>query len=606
MTPLRRTRAIRRCFTVSYCATVALTARIALTALTAVIAPAILCTAQELHAQGVTVTSGDPLGRAIVAEEKGDRSVAIEAYREVLRIALSPDSTDGDRIALALLGLERLWAEIGTPDSVLPIVKEVLRSRRTDPVARAIQLRQLTAVDRNSEAMEAFLDWRRAAPGDAAPFREYARLLLSQNRTAAADSVLRDATRYIGGGAVAGELAQLHVALGRWQAAAVAYRQALDAQPWLETAAMFALSRAPTAARDSIRDVLHAEPVVLPPRRLLSALELAWGEPRRAWVALAAVRADDSTAASWRAFAERAEFASSWSVARDAWLAVFSRVGDLSAQERAAAAALAAADPETALEIVRYPTRNSDAATRERTLLPLEVEALGELGRAGEAEKLVEQKGSILDEHERLNLARPLVRAWLRSGDLERARKAAANADLTDDDEIAGWLALYEGDLTAARKRLVRAETKNPALNDALGLLARTRAAQSRPLGAAFMLLAKNDSTKAAKAFASVADSVPDASPAVLAVAARIYTAQNTPSSRSDASALWHRIAVDYTKSPEAPEALLAWARILRSEGKTAEALKQIEALLTGYPDSALLPQARREYDQLRGQVPPS
>ena len=552
--------------------------------------------------------NADPLGRALAAEEKGEMREAAIAYREVLQRALSPGSPDGDRIGLALMGLERIWVETGARDSILPVVERVLLVRRSDPVARGIQLRQLVGMGRDADARTAFLEWRRAAPNDAAPFREYSGLLISAGRAQAADSVLSEAAREIGGGEVAGEVAQLHVALQRWQPAAAAFRAALESQPWLETAALFALSRAPAASRDSIRDVLRADPVLLAPRRLLSALELSWGEPRRAWLALSSVKADDSTAAAWRAFGERAEFSESWVVARDVWLAVLEQQGDLEAQQRAAQAAINAGDPAGALGIVRRPARGAaggDSQSRLRALLPVEIRALGELGRAAEAEELIEQRGATLEAEARMIFARPMVSAWLRSGNLEKARKAVAQSDLSDDDEISGWLALYDGDLTTARRRLVRAESHNPTLNDALGLLARTRTPTSIPLGRGFMQLAQHDSLAAAHTFAVLADSIEDAASALLALSARIEAARDTSKAKSRSVALWERITSRYPKSPEAPEAMLAWARVLREAGNREAAQERLEALLIGYPDSALLPQARRELEVLRGMIPP-
>lgn len=567
-----------------------------------------LLTSAPLPAQVSAGSDSDPLGRALAAEERGETREAATAYRDVLQRALAPGAVDGDRIAMALLGLERIWTESGARDSILPVIQRVLQIRRTDPVARSIQLRQLVGMGRDVEARAAFIDWRRAAPNEPAPFREYSQLLISAGRAQTADSILTEATRTLGGGAIAGELAQLHVALQRWQPAAVAFRQALEAQPWLETAALFALSRAPVVARDSVRTVLTAAPVMLAPRRLLSLLELSWGEPRRAWVALSSVRADDSTAAAWRAFGERAEMAESWVVARDVWLAVLDRLGDLEAQQRAAAAALEAGDAAGALEIARRPPTGSaarDATTRMRALLPLEVRALGELGRADEAEQLINEKGATLDAMARRTLARPMVSAWLRAGDLDKARNAARLADLSDDDEISGWLALYDGDLATAKRRLVRSDSRNQTLNDALGLLARTRAASSPVLGRAFMQLAQRDSAAAAATFAALADSIDDAAPALLALSARIDAARGTPESLAHAMQRWERVTTRYPKSPEAPESLLAWSRALLDAGKRAEAQQRLEALLIGYPDSALLPQARRELERSRGQIPP-
>jgi tetratricopeptide (TPR) repeat protein len=213
-----------------------------------------------------------------------------------------------------------------------------------------------------------------------------------------------------------------------------------------------------------------------------------------------------------------------------------------------------------------------------------------------------------MDDASRATIARPLVSAWLRSGDLERARAAVAGSDLADDDETVGWLALYEGDLATARKRLVRAETRRGELVDALGLLARARIDKSPALGQAFLALARRDSAEAARRFVALADSagdrpassltIGDASPALLALAARLERGER-------ALSLWDRIVAQHPKSPEAPEALLLSARAVRDAGDRAGATARLERLLVEYPESALAPQARRDLERLKGQVPP-
>ena len=565
-------------------------------------------------ATATSADTTDPLSRALDAEDKGDSKRAAAAYRDALQRTLNAGVADGDRIAMALLGLERTWAETGMRDSILPIVQRVLLVRPTDPVARSMQLRTLVSLGKDDEAKQAFGAWRRALGNDGSPYREYARLLLAAGRAQAADSILTDASRLLGtAGALSGEVAQLHVALGRWNAAAVAFREALIDQPYLETAAQFALTRAPVAARDSIRGVLSALPAGLSPRRLLASLELFWGEPRRAWVALSSVRADDSTTAAWREFGERAEMAQAWQVARDAWLSVLERQGDLEAQTRAAQSALKASDAAGALEIARREPRSTvamsktlsltkspthDPAARARALLPVELAALGELGRPQEAQKRLEENARYLDAPARAAITQSLVGAWLRSGDVEKARDAVKGSDLDDDDETMGWLALYDGDLVVARKRLVRAETRRPELVDALGLLARTRLDRSPGLGQAFLSLAKRDTLAAARSFTALADSVGDAAPALLSLAARLEYAR--PATKRSL-ALWARIVKDHPRSPEAPEALLASARALRDGGDKIGAIARYEALLIDYPESALLPQGRRELGQLKG-----
>lgn len=547
-------------------------------------------------------SAADPLSRGLEAEDKRDRVTATVAYREALTSALAVGSTDGDRIAVALLGLERVWNEAGMLDSIVPVVSRVLQFRPTDPTARGVQLRTLISMGRDAEARDAFTTWRRAAGNEAAPFREYARLLLQAGRALAADSVLSEAGRLMGAaGALSGETAQLHLALKRYVPAVRAFREAMVDEPWLETAALFGLQRVPVETRDSVRTVLLAPPVTFAPRRLLSSLEFAWGEPRRAWSAISTLPADDSTTATWRSFAERAELNESWLVARDAWTAVFDRVGDIESQQRAADASLRAGDAAAALGIVRRKSTVGKVAdsVRVRALLGLEIAALGELGRGNEAQQKLDDAAKKLDPDTRASLARPLVAGWLRAGEVARAKAAMHGTELADDDEMAGWLALYEGDVVNARKRLLRAASNRPELVDALGILARTRVEQLPGLGEAFATLARKDSTGAAKRFVQLADSVGAAAPAFIAQGARL-------SRKNEAVALYDRIIRDFPRSPEAPEALLAWARVLRDAGDKPAAVTKFEQLLVDYGTSALAPQARRDLERLKGAIPPA
>jgi TolA-binding protein len=57
-------------------------------------------------------------------------------------------------------------------------------------------------------------------------------------------------------------------------------------------------------------------------------------------------------------------------------------------------------------------------------------------------------------------------------------------------------------------------------------------------------------------------------------------------------------------QSPEAPSSDLAWARALRREHHDAEAIARLEHLILTYPESALVPQARRELDAAHHALP--
>jgi hypothetical protein len=169
-----------------------------------------------------------------------------------------------------------------------------------------------------------------------------------------------------------------------------------------------------------------------------------------------------------------------------------------------------------------------------------------------------------------------------------------------DDDTtgVAGWLALYEGDLATARRALRASGAPSREAVSALALLSRTRAERSESVGRSFLLLARADSTAAATELERAASDVSDAAPLLLMLAARIHAG------RGDfvrAEPLWKRIVDGYEQSPEAAEADLSWARSLASRGDTPGARARLEHLILTYPSSALVPQARRALDQIGG-----
>ncbi len=586
-------------------------ARRSATTVVALLAMATVPTTAHLDAQVVARTtvqpdSADPLARAMSAEDRHDVKNAAINYRIVLQRALAPNVNDGDQASMALLGLERVWTEAGMQDSIMNVVERVLSVRRSDPIARGIQLRAYLTSDHDEAAKMAFNEWRRSVPNEAAPYREYARLLLQTGRAKTADTVLTDAARLLGNARdFSGEVAQLNVALERWGPAAFAFKNAVVEQPWLENSGIFSLQRVPVAMRDTVRVILAGAPVSLVPRRLLAELELAWGEPRRAWTALSGVKSDDSTVAAWRNFAEEVEGSGSWQVAREAWTAVMEKSGSLSAVQRAAHAAIQANDAAGALDIIARGSSNRSPSEVAKTLLPEEVAALSELGRPADAQKLIDENKKFLDAGLRAELLKPLVGAWLRVGNLEQARVAAANADLSDDDETAGWIALYSGDLATARKRLVRVDARRGTQIEALSLLSRTRATSSASLGLAFLSIARRDTTLAVKQFVALADSMTDAAPALLATAARLEEARGQNDSYARALVLWKRIRTNYPKSAEGPEAVFAWAQSLIRSGDAKGAAEQLETMLVDYSDSAMAPQARRELERLRAKAPP-
>jgi hypothetical protein len=556
------------------------------------------------RAAGAQTVRSAPLARALELESTGKAREAAPLFREAL---VDPAAGDDGRSA-AILGLERVWDELGQRDSIVPIVNVALRTRPADPTLRGVQLRALVNARRDAEARSAYDTWRRAAPGEPAPYREYARLLLAAGRTAAADTVLREAVPALRGpGGVrplALELAQLHVALGAWGRAGASWREAVDAMPYVETAALFALHATPTAARDSVLSALLAPPHALVPRRLAAQLLMAWRRPREAWQALAAAPANDSSRAAWRDLAERLEAADAWPTARDAWARVFEGDRDAADGRRAAAAALAANDAAGALALLERAraARGADSPGALADLTVLRVRALGALGRAAEAEQAAQSASAQLAPADRARVADALAEAWIAGGDVTRARAALTVAGARDDAPVAGWLALYAGDLQRARALLKRpSEDAGAARTElamtALAVVARTRADSAPAVGAAFLSAARGDSARAALQFVDAAARLPEAASLLVATAARLHAARGDGAA---AQPLWERVATQYAGSPEAPEAELAWARELQRRGDAAAARGRLEHLIVTYPESALVPIARRMLEGVR------
>jgi tetratricopeptide (TPR) repeat protein len=187
--------------------------------------------------------------------------------------------------------------------------------------------------------------------------------------------------------------------------------------------------------------------------------------------------------------------------------------------------------------------------------------------------------------------------AWVRSGGITEAKAMLADAQPNPDDELTGWLALYQGDLAGARRGLRRADPRKADAVFAVAFVSRTRVDTSLLAGEAFLTMARGDSARAAASFVRAATQVEDAASVLLLAAARIHRYQHR---EEDALALWKQIVEKLSQSPEAAEAELEWARLLRRRGDARGAVAHLEHMILTWPDSALLPQARHELELAR------
>jgi hypothetical protein len=532
--------------------------------------------------------------RALDLENAGKYREASTLLRASVRVAPTP---------MAVLALERVYSELGISDSLLAPLDTMIAANPREPLFRTVQMRTLQILRRDAPLREAFERWTRAMPRDPTPYREYARVLIALGRPAAADSIVTRGKYALGGlRDLQYENAQLRAAMGEWVLSAQSWRLALLDAPHLSSAAAYALARAPAPSREEICVALAPIGTELGPRQALAELQMTWGHPREAWDALRTLRVDTASASVWEEFGERAYSDERWSIAHDAFVAALGARRTPHGAARAAAAALKAGMPNDVFALVPLRNLGPDSAQSLREFVPLHVTAMVALGRGADADAMLGRYGQWLTPAQHMRLSQSVATAWVLAGDLTRARAAlrAAGPD-ADSSDAAGWLALYEGRLDAARLLLKTQSTATPELTLALGIMARTRGDRAPELGAGFLALARGDSIGAAGRFVEAAKQHPEAAPALLLLSSRMWGA------RVDASIpMWQRIVNEYPGSPEAVESELEWARALRKRGDTAGAASHLEHLIINAPQSALLPQARRELEQLRGSVPPT
>jgi tetratricopeptide (TPR) repeat protein len=545
---------------------------------------ALHASAAPLLGQAQTVT----VNRALDLEQAGRARDAIAAWRDVIAAG---------QPAQGVLGLERIFNQLAQDDSVLPVLDSLLALKPADKTLRGVQLRVLRALGREHEAHAAFDTWVKLSPHDPVPYREYAGELLSDGRATAADTILQQATASLGSTKeLTIEVAQLRAALGLWAAAAAAWRDAMVTEEYLEQTVVYSLQAAPIAQRDSVRAVLRAAPAASC-KKVLGSLELQWGAARDGWRAISTLTAADSAFDTWNDFAQEAARQGAWLAARDAFAAMNGMRPSPSIALLAASAAISGGEPASALELIASARAGLQPVAVRTQLLPLQIHALTQLGRAAEAEALVAHDSASLDPGTRRAYARMIAWGWIRAGQVEKARAALAGASLDDEDEVGAWLALYDGDLAKARTGLRHPTEINADVVTAMALLSRTTADSSHSAGAAFLALARGDSAQAAVRFERAADDLPDAAPLLLALAARVQSARHQD---APAIALWQRILTQYATAPEAAESDLEWARTLRRKGDVAGAVDHLEHLILTYPQSALVPQARRELEAVR------
>src|SRR5215217_3043012 len=111
--------------------------------------------------------------KALDLEAAGKYRDAVPLFRTALHTSA---------VVNALLGLERVYAELGWADSLVAPLDTLIASNPREETYRTVQLRTLQTAGRQADLRRAFDAWIRDMPASASPYREYARLLLQKNQ----------------------------------------------------------------------------------------------------------------------------------------------------------------------------------------------------------------------------------------------------------------------------------------------------------------------------------------------------------------------------------------------------------------------------------------
>jgi len=554
----------------------------------------------------------ETLVRAMELEEQGRFADAAAAFRAIL--AAEPANVG------ALLGAERTNAGIGRRDSTVVLARRALALDSTNRTFHVVLLRSLRALREDSLGAAAFERWVALAPRDAAPYVELARLLVAEGRDSQARALIGRARSRLGDpGAVAAALAQIEMREASFTRAAEEWRTAVAREPGMAEAAAYSLQAVLPDEREGVLRVLGGGPAAAVGRQIAAELLLGWNEPRRSWTMLRAALADSlaQRTAAVRRFAERAgrlDGTEARRVAAEALetLAAAQRGPDAELTRIESARAYASAGDGVAARrllraIAETPGASSSIVMAVRTAL---IELAARQGDVDEAARLLDADRTLLPVREVLRLTRCVAFAYLRAGRLDRATAATAADSSLAGDEVRGWVAVFRGELRGgtALLRAVGADAGDPVLAPDRAAVVALVAAVGRDsmpeLGAALLRAARGDTLGASHAMAAAARRLEGDGQA----AALLWSARLAEAARDTAGAegLWVEIAGRYASSPAGAASLLGLARVAAARGQLAGAAARLEELILRNPDSALVPEARRELDRIRGLVPRS
>jgi hypothetical protein len=563
----------------------------------------------SLLLQPVAAQQQPGMTRALDLERRGDYAAAIDAYRQLLKARPADLS--------ALLGLERSLLPLNRTAEMLPVIRTALASAPSSSAVHGIALRTWAAMGQPDSVRRIAEQWARIAPRDETPYREWGAAELGRQDRAAAKAAYLQGRAHLGTpDALSAELAQLALAEGDYASALREWLLATRKLPGYRVTALAALSQAPEPARPELLRLLSAE-AEPSARRLEAELRARWGDPEGAFrVVMAALPADRVQAiAMLRGLLDQIRLIQTPGALRvrgQLLEAVAERSPEVQASRlrlEAAQAYSAAGDKAGARRMLAglAGSRTAPASVSSDAAATL-VGVLIDEGKLDEAEQRLRGLRRSVSADEYDGLRRKLVGAWMRNDNLERADSMIAADSTVEGLALSGRVRLYRGDIRGAVERFKaagpysgdRAEaTHRTAL---LALLQPLEVDTQPALGRALFRLEQGDTAEAVIALEQLGPELPSAQgrAEISLLAGRLHAA----SGKSAEAERLFRAAASPEAPATAPAAELALAELLISGRRGAEAVAVLEHIILTYPQSALVPQARRKLDEARGAVP--
>ncbi len=550
----------------------------------------------------------DPMTQALAAERKNAFAEAALLFGSIL--AARPAE------ATALFGMERVLRPLDRSAEMLALVQRALAIDSNSAGILQIAVRAYTNAGRPDMARHYTIRWADLEPDDPSPFEEWASAAdLVRDRVTARAALDLGRQRLKDPTALSPDLAQMMQQDGDFAGATLEWVAAVRATPELRSGAAMLLGQVPTAQREVVRTALMQDGS-LESRQLLGLVELNWGNVVNGTAlvrtslspnpedgasilqsALDALRGREdrntnlARATILEALAQRQKGAVAVRTRLDAARAYADGGAERDARRLLG---VAAADPSAA------------AGSAEAASAAMLGVLLAE-GRPAEAEKVLQKLAPSLSIDDRERETRRVAMAFARTDDLVHAEAMIVGDSSIAGLDLRGRLRLFAGDLVRATALLKAAGPYDDERAQAvervtlLVLLQSSGQDSSRALGTAVLSLERGDSARALKQFADLAAHLAPAG----AAEAHLLAGQLALAGRDTVAALrFLRLADDTLVPGVAPAARFLVARITAAAGRSEEANALLERLIVDYPESAVVPEARRFRDSLRGAIP--